>query len=706
MTTDSLGELRSEDWKRRREAVRQLVSLDRHSTAELSESLIQLVQEHNQDLGALNASLQVLGSLGPLVVTRLEPLLSHPLVEVRLAAGIVLGQTPAGLGEDLLLRMLADEDANVRYHAIEGLGCQGSRRAVPALLQLAAGDDFFLAFAAIEALGRIGDPGAVPELCERLGDELCGDACAEALGAVGHCAAVPSLVRVLALQAVELIANRYAEQGREEVVGEAIARHLTPAQAEELRRSGTGLRLLAWWAPGRPEADWRPVLDLLEQPAGRPFFGRFLSRLGEPGRERARELLQHKDPELRLLAGELLARAGDELSLDPLCALLSHPKTTVVNRAAAALGCLGSARALPALLARMGHPHPVVREAVLAAGVEVPGSGRVAVAYLEDPEPMVRAAALRWVRSTDETLFEPQRLLEKSLHDPDQRVRCEAIQSLVRQLPSDPSLLPALEGRLAESSAAEKAALVRALAELPAEAAEPLLLLALADGELWTLIHACRTAALLQCAAARPALVRLLADARPPVQAEAAKALGALDPEGATEALTPLLGEGNLDVTLGAISGLGLAGSPAAHQRLFQLTHSSDPMVRRAALEAMTRAGWATAAEPALRAALQRHEDVEAVALTLLANPHPESRRFLETHLSHLPYVAERLESEREAAGLPLPEGLEDADPWRRRLAILASLEHYPPPRSELSALAAEDPDAGVRLTARLALDF
>ncbi len=703
--TQTLTELRSEDWKRRREAVRQLVSLSHHSSAELAEGLIQLVQEHNQDLGALNASLQVLGTLGPLVVARLEPLLAHPLVEVRLAAGIVLSQCPPGLGEDLLLRMLADEDVNVRYHAVEGLGLKGCRRAVPALVELAQGDDFFLAFAAIEALGRLGDPTATPELCERLTDELCGEACAEALGALGHCLAVPSLVRQptpAALQAVERLAARYCELGREAQVGESIARHLGVDTARDLLARREGLRLLAWWGPTRPEEEWKPILELLEKPAGQVYLAGFLRRLGEPGRARAADLLPHEDVELRLLACELLAEGHDERCLDPLCVLLNHPKTGVVTRAAVGLGRLGSTRALPALLACMGHPHPVVRDAVLAAGVEIQGSGRVALAYLEDADPMVRAAAVRWVRATDSELLEPQRLLAASAAEPDLRVRSELLQSMVLQLGRAPELLgPALESRLAEGSAAEKAALVRALCELEGQTAEPLLLAALADGELWTLIHACRTAAMLGCCQAIPALRRLLGDARPPVQAEAAKALGLLDPEGAAEALGPLLTEENPDVVLGAISGLGLAASPEAHRRLFQLTHADDPLVRHAALEALTGTGWATAAEPALLTALQRAEDVESVAVTLLANPHPESRRFLETHLSHLPLVAERLLSAPAAPAL----NLDDPDPWRRRQAILAAVEWSTRP-ARLTELAQDDPDPGVRLTARLALAF
>lgn len=699
--TQTLTELRSEDWKRRREAVRQLVSLSHHSSAELAEGLIQLVQEHNQDLGSLNASLQVLGTLGPIVVARLEPLLAHPLVEVRLAAGIVLSQCPPGLGEHLLLRMLADEDTNVRYHAVEGLGLKGCRGAVPALVELAQGDDFFLAFAAIEALGRIGDPTATPELCERLTDELCGEACAEALGALGHCLAVPSLVRQLspaALQSVERLMARYSELGREALVGEAVARHLSGDSARELVANKEGLRLLAWWGPTRPEEVWKSILELLEQPAGQPFLAAFLSRLGEPGLARAAVLLENSDLELRLLACELLAESHDERCLDPLCVFLNHPKTGVVTRAATALGRLGSARALPALLARMGHPHPIVRDAVLAAGAEIKGSGRVALAYLEDADPMVRAAAVRWVRATDSSLLDPQRLLETSLAEPDLRVRSELLQSLVGQLRVAPELLgPALETRLAEGSAAEKAALVRALSELEADIAEPLLLVALADGELWTLIHACRSAALVRCSAAIPALHQLLGDARPPVQAEAAKALGLLDPDGAAEALAPLLAEKNPDVVLGAISGLGLAASPEAHRRLFHLTHNENPLVRHAALGALAGSGWATAAEPALRTALQRAEDVESVAVTLLGNPHPESLRFLEAHLSHLPLVAERLLSAPAAPALDLA----DPDPWRRRQAILASVE-----LGLVAQVLPDDPDPGVRLTARLALEF
>jgi HEAT repeat protein len=123
----------------------------------------------------------------PEYLNRLAELTKHSDVRVRRAAvhGVGHIELPARV-VPVLLPLLGDNDAGVRYYAAGGLGNQEDPRAAPGLAQLLSDRDHRVKMAAAEALGDIEEMGQqAPAVIDALGRAL-GDPDPEIRGAIVH----------------------------------------------------------------------------------------------------------------------------------------------------------------------------------------------------------------------------------------------------------------------------------------------------------------------------------------------------------------------------------------------------------------------------------------------------------------------------------------------------------------------------------------
>lgn len=752
MTLD-LHALTSGTWQARQRAISLMATLEGTSLSELADSLVELVREHSDNLGALNASLQLLARMGKPVVKRLAPLLTHPVNEVRLAAMVVLSHLPNGLGVPLLLEGLEDEDTNLRYHAIEGLGLQKAAVAVPALLSIATGDDFFLAFAAVEALGQIGNWAAIPELVDLLDDSMMGASSAEALGRLGHCLTVPALARALGqtedpapyLLALHRIAGRYPSGTRQDAaITATLAREISAQRIDSLLaelRTEPGLVIALGDLVGRVF----PVLGAPLQSAvleilndkNRAGLLPYLGRLGSEGIPVLQTASQSSNLEIQLLAAEALAELGETAALPYLAEAVASHDSRVSQRAARALGHLPADLALPVLADQLGHPQAIVREAVVQSLSRFAASFPRMVQACVDPDPKVREAGLRWLAAVPTPEAGPF-LLQLLQTETQSRVRCAGVEALGSVGSESVSTYIILDEIFEGGHPSERAAVTGILHRLNAQRAEPLLRKALLSKELWTLIYACRALQYLKVSGLVPMLSRLLEDPRPPVRAEAAQALGKLDSEMSLAELPRLLQDEELDVVLAAISGLAATQGEGALPLLLELAQSSTDVVREKALSTLAwRRGDRVLA--VLEAALDNPHDAPVAVESLLLSGDPDGRvRLLRKMAPASMDVFEKLSvSARdltEDIGRILAEGTDaasrvalielltrqpsmsaeatlekmllDTDPWIRRLSVLSLGDRHwgnGSARSFLQGLH-EDPDEGVRRTVRLVL--
>ena len=343
----------------------------------------------------------------------LQELAVDEVPEVRRAAAFALGRLDYGADEDAaagaaraLARALVDADRRTGRMAAEALARQGAElAAVLAAGERLAADE--LDARLLPALWRFADAGIVP-LAERglaRPEPELRTAAAFALTREPRPEAAPAIRRLLGDDEPRIRAWAARALGR---VGSARdLQALRPLLADA--RPGPAIRALdaaaRLVAAGRaaPAADWRgPLLALLDAPhrgvrlAATAAAAAWLlddelgDRLvamagaGEPAERRAALLALARGAEPRA------ERHVVEASLAPAAA----------DRAAAATGAglLGDRQLARRLL---DDPEPLVREAALAVLLEEEPERRAALeAGLADPDPGVRAAVVAWLAAT------------------------------------------------------------------------------------------------------------------------------------------------------------------------------------------------------------------------------------------------------------------------------------------------------------------
>jgi serine/threonine-protein kinase len=266
---------------------------------------------------------------------------------IRLHMAKLLTHYPGEETEDVLMRLLQDDNKTVRLATVKSLQALRSKKAVPALVKALHDPDLTVQALVIDALIAIGDAGAVPHLVDVLKDESeqARRGAVEVLNEVATTEAVQDLVHSLR-DADWWVRVRSADAlgtiGGEKVV-DAI---LSLMSDEDVHIRRYAIEIL------NTVPDGRSVLPLIKA-------------------------LRDDDWWVRERSIDALGRAGDDRSVQPLIDLMAVD-SDAAPLCVRALGALGDARAIDPLLATLTHdPTDEVSKEAIEAVLKI-GKGDIA----------------------------------------------------------------------------------------------------------------------------------------------------------------------------------------------------------------------------------------------------------------------------------------------------------------------------------------
>ncbi|HET6837623.1 MAG TPA: HEAT repeat domain-containing protein, partial [Gemmatimonadales bacterium] len=303
-------------------------------------------------------------------------------------AANVLGEVRAQGAFPSVVRLLDDQDDEVRAKAATALGRLGDRRAVGYLMDRLLSDPAPFVRARIsDALGQLGGPEVIERLVRALGDPAwwVRMRTVEALEHVGEIAEGPLLVAL-----------------------DDVDPEIRIRAASALERLGVPDKLIRMIESGERVPD--ATQTMLKFAAAGP-------------REFLSELAQHDSRQVRSVLITAAEQAGRQDLGDALVRVATgDPEPVLRAQALIALGSLGIRDALPAALSALSDTDPHVR----AAAVEFVGTfGGADIlprlhAQTVDADPQVRAASIRALGR----LGAPRTMdVTRLLHDPDWMVR-------------------------------------------------------------------------------------------------------------------------------------------------------------------------------------------------------------------------------------------------------------------------------------------
>ena len=374
-----------------------------------------------------------------------------------------------------LVRMLDDSEARIRRRAALAIGHVGLKEAIPPLmLMLTREIDPEVRQMAAFALGLLGDKSALDALVTALRDPspLVQGSAAEALGLIGDPAGADPIARLL---------SSIRQSG-------ALAQ--PPGDDDDVKRdTPTAAFRLGVYALARLKAYpalASVVLDQSSQPRVRWWPVAFALQRLEDKRALPALLTLAKDahPYTRAFAVKGLAALRDPSALPTLMPLLTSGERSVLIETIRAVGRIGDPSTAPPLLKfiRDSSTDPHVRlEAVNALGGLKGGLPALAevndtlLDLMTDPNPAIRAAALRSVATMDPENFVA--ILSALDPDPHWSVRAALAGVLGALVPE--IALPRLKAMLADSDQRVLPSVLEALVKMKAPDAPQVLLDAL-----------------------------------------------------------------------------------------------------------------------------------------------------------------------------------------------------------------------------------
>ncbi len=719
--------LRHESWQVRRAAVH---GLSRHASRDLLASLIATLRDEHRDFNVLSSALQLLAMSDVDVTVPLAELLHDADPNLRMQAALALGEQRHPAAAAALIEALEDPDSNVRFHAIEALGRLQSPEAVDPLSRIAESRDFFLAFPAIDALARIEDPRVVARLVPLLDDDVLAAPVVEALGKLGGGDVVRPLVALLdrprapvgsvAAAIARLHGSYQAKYGGGDYIVSEFQAALTPtgarqildavgsAQKDELR----ALVLLLGWVQG-PAVE-RALTRLLADADLRADVLEALVRRGGAVVGILIEQLQSDDQDVTLAAATALGRLGDPRATDALANVLDGDRLVVIA-AAGALARIGDLAAFEPLLALLGHGDATVRQAAIGAlnSLGHPEMGDRVAGLLKDPDRHTRESAVRIAgyfgyASCADAVFE-------RCADDDEAVRRAALEHL--PFIDEPRAVPVLQRAVTGDTPRARAAAATALGRVEGPEARATLHGALGDADAWVRYFAARALGQHGHEDALDALSALAAqDPAPHVRIAALESIGAIDGPRAAVMLQPYAGAAERDIAVAALVALGHVSDETALPTLQHALRSDDSARRLAAIRGLSQRGG-TAGVELLRwtAGADASEDVSSAALdglvALAAQPGGNWADAIDA-VVELTADPKRRETATDAlARMPgarcdrVALGLAHASPEVRRATVEALTRMKHPDASSRVRAALDAPDARVREAAVTALD-
>jgi cyclophilin family peptidyl-prolyl cis-trans isomerase/HEAT repeat protein len=389
-----------------------------------------------------------------------------------------------------LIRLLADGEARVRRRAALAVGRVGLRDGTEPLVALLRDADPEVRQMAAFALGLLGDVRARDPLVGLLADSspLVQGSAAEALGLLGDSAAAEPIglmvSQVVQSGALAQVPTDDREVPRDSPVGAfrlgvyALARlkAFDPLASAVLDSAG---QPRVWWWPVafaiQQLQDKRALSALLalakdEHPYTRMFAIKGLGALKDRSTTAVLlPLLADGDRNVVIETIRALARIGDEMAAAPIVRILQAARTDVHVRieALSALGAIRGTGAADATLDWLADPDPGVRAAALRAAALQDPDGFVTVLSGLDPDPdwQVRATLASLLATLTPEVALPR--LTSMLADTDQRVVAPALSSLVKL--RAPGVSGMAFDRLTADDAVVRATAARGIGELKPE---------------------------------------------------------------------------------------------------------------------------------------------------------------------------------------------------------------------------------------------
>ena len=607
-----LEQLSSTDWRNRKALIEALVNANDEQVAA---ALLKIIQDSQEELGALNTALQTLVMMDVSVFPGLKLLLKDPNPGTRMYAALALGELRDPQATSALLAALDDSDTNVRFHAIEALGKMRAKPALEALMQIVETGDFFLAFPAIEALAAIGGPVVEPLLIDLLTNDVLARPAVEALGTLGGLEMVEPLMTFLDSDQGDIIpvasslvqaAHRYEDQSEviDELAREAIS-NLTPTgylrliAAVQSQSTPEGakpalIEMLRWvltFSPATMLAKERQTIrqalaPALIQSTTRTLAIQVLSRLGPAALPDLLSQISGADLSAKRSAANALGSIGDPRAIPALVEALHEDDQDLVSIAAHAIGKIGNQQATKALIDQLGHPSALVRRNIVSAinSLGHPDLAKQISAQLNHANPLVRESAVKVLGYYGFPEVNPAILA--LLDDENEDVQ----RAVVEHLPfitDDDTAFETIVGIFKSGSTQLRSMAVKALRHFKPQAVAPLLESALQDDSLSVKIEACRAAAWLGIETLQSKIVALISDPMPPVRAAAVEALGRLEIPNLGSLLEPLLSDPEPMVTLAAVQVLSASDDPAAKSILSAALPNLEASMRQVAEEAL-----------------------------------------------------------------------------------------------------------------------
>jgi len=384
------------------------------------------------------------------------------------------------------------------------------------------------------------------------------------------------------------------------------------------------------------------------------------------------QLLASSSANVRILAAEIQAGAGDAQAVYVLLALLADADASVRKRAIDALGTIGHAAAIDWLMVHTEDPEPEVRGAVLGALIRIGG-----VETSEILEVIARADNYYSLEFSAALVAGIPEL--SNLNPLIDHVREFGVQAVIRNMLGGADRVR-VEGWL-----------LRALETSPPQAVE----------EVANLLAGNSNAQVVDVLCARSA------DQSPEIRAASTAALGRFRGAEVIRALIPRVSDKEPSVRFSAVTSLGQLGSPLSLEALTAASDDESPQVRAAAVNALGRLGLADAVKALIPRLVDRESSVRgAAAMALASIGTPESIEALiaahaDTALEVRVAAVKALGRIGNPDNLPvLTARLSDAAATVRTAAATALGEITDPRSVQALLLALDDVDPSVRTAA------
>jgi HEAT repeat protein len=547
----------------------------------------------------------------------------------------VLGRRKERGALETIVAMADHADDNVAVSAIEAMARIGGVETVEPLLAAVRSKNFFRTFPAIDALGRTRDPRAIEPLVLLTQDPLYAAEATRALGRSGQMAAFAalgptlrkssdSLVCTTAMALSDLADHQEMRFGSTQSIGEALRSALIPTEAtvrvcecfagasasEQIALT----RVLGWLGDDAAIARLVDLLDT-ETPLARAAANA-LRMIGADATPRLLVALRSGDSQRRARLLPLVSFA--KAAIEDVAACLEDPEANVRALACEALARAGNTSVVPALFRLLGDSDLRVAQAASAA-VQSLGSldtKRLALEQARSGDPRTRRASLRIVSYFGYP--EGLDVMVSAVGDADERIREAALGGL--PMLEDSRATEAILKASAHQSAKTRAAAVRALGSTSnTPEIVGVVRQRLADEDPWVRYYACQSLAKLQVREAADDIVARIGDDAGQVRVAAVEALAHLRSPSALRALMTAAESTDPDLRRAAILGLGAVRDPGTLPLLRGAAGSSDATTRLVAVSALAEFDLAEVVPALGHAASDPHPGVSSAAIGFLS---------------------------------------------------------------------------------------